>query len=794
VKAPRPLPDEEGIPVLLRIPGVLDALLFWSLFASTSILMLWLLAATIKNVLRESTLDSLQQQTALAAQAVAMHEEAARFDPAPDGEKSRALAGRLETLLTASPELTGAALFSRSAQGDWTVLAEDGRGIPREHAAQTPLLQSASNTLLPQFSNWDFLRKGTVPLITRVQDGPEFGAQRLALTERDSGVEVLLLAFDAPAIQERFLRADWTAATVISVAILVATLLSLLVRIRSRQREEAERERLEALELLGRRDAILARVAASADDMFKAKDPQPACAALMQAICQDLGLASATACLAGPVRPFASGPAPQRLIGTPEGTPLLSLDDLDRPALAGWRARLQASQAIHGPLELLPPEERLELTEIGVANFALLPIFAESTLAGMLVVTHPDKSLTWDPGLLDTLRLASDLIGASFSRHEQEERLMETGKMQALGRMAGGVAHEFNNLLHIISGNLRRIGGESAPPALRAELVDKMIETTERGSRIVEQLLSATRQATPAFRPAQINEVIQKTVFLARPALRKDITLALRLDPALPTAAMDPAQIQQVILNLLINANDAIDGPGTITLSSGITHGAGGKPYIFASVADTGTGIDPRDQEHLFDPFFTTKPPGKGTGLGLSTSRGILELHQGSITATNLEPRGAAFTFYLPLTANKTGTQRIHLPPSDRIPVKAGRILLADDEPLCVDVLRDTLEDQGFDCLTAGNGDEALALAHEHGSTIQWVITDWTMPGLHGRELVRRLRALLPQAGIIVCSGFILEDEEIPEIDGLVVKPFNPAFLMRKLAEITEARTAGSPG
>jgi CheY-like chemotaxis protein len=334
------------------------------------------------------------------------------------------------------------------------------------------------------------------------------------------------------------------------------------------------------------------------------------------------------------------------------------------------------------------------------------------------------------------------------------------------------------------------VGNPTLSPEQRADLVDKMIQTTERGGRIVEQLLSATRQATPALRPAQLNEVIEKTIYLARPALRKDITLRLELDPALPPTSMDPAQIQQVILNLLINANDAIAGPGTITLRTGTTRGTEGKTYIFASVADTGPGIDPRNLEHIFDPFFTTKPPGKGTGLGLSTSRGILELHQGSITASNLEPTGAIFTFYLPLTAQKTCTQPVQLPRSERIPVMAGPVLVADDEPLCVNVLRDTLLELGYNCLTASNGDEALALAQEHSSTIQAVITDWTMPGTHGRELVRRLRALLPNAAIIVCSGFILEDEEIPEIDSLVVKPFNPDDLIRMLGNMVAQRSA----
>lgn len=792
LEPPPPRPEDEGIPLLLRIPGVLDALLFWSLFTSASVLMLWLLTSSIKNQLSELIQTDIRTQTMLAAEAVGLQEIALQLNQEESEEDQRILSARLTRIVQTNPQILSAALYARQ-DGRWTITARAGRSgqaFPEGESRVQVLLNQALMTESPVFSAWDFLLRRRLPMFSAPPEAPEFAAQRLAVPPQrvNVPVKVLVLVFDAAGIHSRFQQLDWLAASVISLAIIVATLLALLVRRRSMQREVAERQRLDALDLLGRRDAILARVAASADEMLQSKDPEPACAALMESIREILGVSSASASLAGVPRPFAAEPAPPLVIVAPPGAPTLTLRDVERPGLAGWRGRLAASQAIHGPLELLPPEERLELSGMDVGNCAVLPILSEGSLAGLIVLIDADKARTWDPGLLDTLRLAADLVGAAFRRTDQEQRLMETGKMQALGRMAGGVAHEFNNLLHIISGNLRRLGTAALPADQRGELVEKMIETTERGSRIVEQLLSATRQATPALRPTQLNEVVQKTAYLARPALRKDITLNVELDPQLPPVAMDPAQIQQVILNLLINANDAITGPGAITLSTGRISGTDGKPYIYASVADTGTGIDPRDADHIFDPFFTTKEPGKGTGLGLSTSRGILELHQGSITAANRDPQGAVFTFYLPVKANKTGTQRVQLPPSDRIPVKAGRVLIADDEPLCVDVLKETMEEHGFDCLTASSGEEALAQAEKHGQTIDWVVTDWTMPGLHGRELVQRLRALLPRAGLIVCSGFILEDEQMPEIDALVVKPFNPAALLRTLGEIAEQK------
>lgn len=789
---PPPRPEDEGIPVLLRIPGVLDALLFWSIFASSSVIMLLLLSTTIKNQWRENVQSDIRTQTLLAAEALALQDQTLDLSHEQPERKSAILSRRLERIVNTHATLSAAAIYQRSGSA-WTVLARTNSAVesfPLNDPHLDNLLNRSVLSPAPHFSAWEFLTRRHLPLLDPVPDGPEFSAQRLPdLTSRpaDSPAKVLVLAYDAPRIHSRFRELDWITASVISLAIVVASMLALLVRIRSMQREVAERQRLEALDLLSQRDAILARVAASADEMFQAKDPHPPCAELLDFIRHTLQVRSAAVCLTSPPRPFSTEPAPPLMISSPLGDTPLSLSDLDRPALSDWRKRLMSSQAITGPLEKLPPAERLELDEMGLSNLAVLPILAEGQLHGLIILLDHNKMRAWDPGLLDTLRLAADVIGAAFRRNEQEQRLTENAKMQALGRMAGGVAHEFNNLLHIISGNLRRLEQTRMTPEQRAELTEKMIETTERGSRIVEQLLSATRQTTPSLRPTQLNDVVQKTILLARPALRRDILLETHLDPRLPLAPMDPDQIQQVILNLLLNANDAINGPGRITITTGQINDPDQKPYIYASVADTGPGIDPRHADHIFDPFFTTKEPGKGTGLGLSTSRGILDLHGGSIVASNQEPHGAVFTFYIPVKVNKTSTQRVHFQPTDRVPVKAGRVLIADDEPLCLDMLRDILQEHQFDCLCASSGEEALELARQHADTIDWVVTDWTMPGLHGRELAAHLRHLLPHAGIIVCSGFVLEDQEIPEINGLMVKPFNPDHLLRLMSQIAEA-------
>ncbi|MDX6766382.1 MAG: ATP-binding protein [Candidatus Methylacidiphilales bacterium] len=782
---------------LFTLPGVLDALLFWSIFACSSTLMLWLLTSTIKTILRETVFGGLYAQTVSVGELVAsdLGADPANKGRGGDGSSLKLLEKHLTRIVNRDSQLLGVAVLETSDKGARILVASQDSvksRLPLDEERFRDWVAIAATSDSPFFSDWLFLHKTALPLFTPVVTEPEYSFHFIPGAGEDRGGKmVVVLVFNAPEIQEKFLRVDRIAATVIAMAIILSTLLSLFVRRRSVQRQEAIGEKLAVLGLLGQRDAILAGVAAAADDIVRDKNIEPAVAGLMRRIREVLDVRDAFTCLSPQFnRP---GPTEEKLavLGARAAEPTLDWSDLDRSELSGWRGRFLSLQPVTGPLEQLSTSERACLREKGIPNLAAVPILFESNLVGFIALVEGDEQRSWEPGLLDTLRLAADLIGAAFARREQDRLLIETGKMQALGRMAAGVAHEFNNLLHIISGNLRIFSGRGQTPSVDRELVDKIIEATERGGRIVEQLLSATRQGTPDLRRASLNEVVQKTVFLAQSALRKDVRLILTLDPKLPPVMMDSAQIQQVILNLLINAQDAIGGDGKIIIATGSTMqrlNEGVSRHVFCVVQDSGSGIAEKDIEHLFDPFFTTKPPGKGTGLGLSTSRGILEQHRGAILARNIEPHGASFTFYLPAADDKepvpldpalaSGTAPLRLEPA--------LVLVADDEPMCRDVLRVTLGEAGMRCLEASDGGEAVRLAQEQGGSIGWVVTDWSMPGLHGRELVIELRRLLPGVPILITSGFVLEAEEIPGIDGVVMKPFSPETLLRKMAEISE--------
>jgi len=790
---------------LFTLPGVLDALLFWSLFACTSTLMLWLLTSTIKSILRETVIGNIHSLTVTVGEVVAAD---LRDQPFPTGVAAGALQKRLQTqlgrIVERNPELLGVSVVRLNPAGVLVSAYPGGVDLlPLGDPRFGEWMDKAGKFSYPYFSQWAFIEDMALPLFTSVVKSPEFSFQSIPITAGgpEGSPLIVVLVFNAPEIQEKFLRVDRVAATVIALAIIIATLLSLFVRRRSMQRQEAIDEKLAVLGLLGRRDAILASVASAADELVTAKDLEPAIARLMEQIRSVLEVRDAYTCLSSNLSRVPDAEPSSLVVGVRSGSRPLVWADLDRAALAGWRSHLLALQPVAGPLAHLSEDERAYLREKDIPNLAVVPVMFESTLMGFIVVVVEDPQWTWEPGLLDTLRLAGDLIGAAFARREQDRRLIETGKMQALGRMAAGVAHEFNNLLHIISGNLRLLDVRDGVPSDDCNRVDKIIETTERGSRIVEQLLSATRQGTPDLRPTSLNDVVQKTVFLAQSALRKDVKLILTLDPKSPPALLDPAQIQQVILNLLINAHDAINGPGEIIVATGSVmqrFGNSVSRFVYCVVQDTGTGFSPENQDHLFDPFFTTKPPGKGTGLGLSTSRGILEQHRGTIIARNIEPHGASFTFYIPAwkqEGTEAGPETSALPSAEQKPrLLPGRALIADDEPLCRDVLRATLEEQRVHCLEAEDGARAVFLAQQERDAIDWVVTDWSMPGLHGLELVLELRRILPRARIVITSGFVLDAKHIPGVDAVVLKPFNPDVLIRKMAEISErVREPGSP-
>ncbi len=338
--------------------------------------------------------------------------------------------------------------------------------------------------------------------------------------------------------------------------------------------------------------------------------------------------------------------------------------------------------------------------------------------------------------------------------------------MQTVGRMAGGVAHDFANLITVIAGYsdilLNRLA-EDDPS--RVEL-NEIRRAVERGSHLTSQLLGFARSQTPEPRPIDLSALVLEVYEMLRPLIGEHIEIQLSLAPNLGRIMADSGQIEQVVMNLLLNARDAMPKGGSIRVeTSDCEIGAEGARrhsihpglYVALSIGDQGHGIDSESMQHLFEPFFTTKEMGKGTGLGLSTVREIVVANRGAVWATSAPGAGATFTVYLPRI-------RMATTPSENstgagVLIQSGRrcaetVLLVEDEESVRRLLSYILRSRGYQVLDASSGDEALAIFAERGDSIHLLLTDMVMPKMSGRELSERLCQIRPGLKVVYMSGY----------------------------------------
>ena len=352
-------------------------------------------------------------------------------------------------------------------------------------------------------------------------------------------------------------------------------------------------------------------------------------------------------------------------------------------------------------------------------------------------------------------------------REEQEraalrERLRAAERVEAIGRLAGGIAHDFNNLLTPILGAASLLRRDPALPAHRRADVEAILEAAERAAELTRQILALGRRQVLRQVPLDLNAEIARTERMLRRMVGEDVQIRLALAPALPPVRADVSQLQQVLVNLVVNARDALPRGGTLELrTSAFTADeeacrqvVGLRPgrHVRLDASDDGEGMDEATLRQVFDPFFTTKEQGRGTGLGLATVRGIVEQHGGAIWATSAPGRGATFTICLPLADGEPTA------PQEAAPTVRTRgtelILLAEDDPLVRGAARRILEEDGYSVRAAGNAAEALRLAGELEHQPALLLTDVIMPGMDGRELSERLRDRFPSLRTLFISGY----------------------------------------
>jgi PAS domain S-box-containing protein len=387
-------------------------------------------------------------------------------------------------------------------------------------------------------------------------------------------------------------------------------------------------------------------------------------------------------------------------------------------------------------------------------------------------------------------------------QHALEEQLRQAQKMEAVGQLAGGVAHDFNNLLTAILGNLSLLrsslpGGE--PSRARVETAER---AAWRAADLTRQLLGFSRRAVLRTEPTSANQTVEEVVALVGRTIDPRIRLEVRKAPDLWLVRADPGQMSQVLMNLCLNARDALlpllEG-GTAPLAP-----SGGRPactvlletanvaldegglrehpegrageFVRLRVCDTGTGIAPDVLPRIFEPFFTTKEQGKGTGLGLAMVFGIVQQHHGWVECSSAVGRGTCLDIYLPRDAGAVEAAAAEAPPE--LAEGCETVLVVDDEPLLRDLARAILEGQGYKVLLAGDGVEAVETYRRERSDL--VVLDLTMPRLSGREALRHLREIDPEVRVLFASGYTAEhlrDEEHRQVLGFVKKPYRPEDL-----------------
>ncbi|MBV8901985.1 MAG: PAS domain S-box protein [Verrucomicrobia bacterium] len=390
------------------------------------------------------------------------------------------------------------------------------------------------------------------------------------------------------------------------------------------------------------------------------------------------------------------------------------------------------------------------------------------------------------------------------ARKQLEAQLHQAQKMEAFGQLAGGVAHDFNNLLSVIFGHAALLAPALATKESQAQSLAEIRGAAERAAALTRQLLAFSRQQVLEPKVVDLNAILVEAKAMLRRLIGEDVRLVTQLEPRLRPVKVDPGQIAQVIVNLAVNARDAMPRGGTLTLETrnvdGGTPETGVRPgrHVLLTVTDTGCGMSPEVQARAFEPFFTTKGEGKGTGLGLAVVHGIIQQSGGRIWLESRPGAGTRFQIYLPAVrgtaARPSGCQEVAV-----LPVQGREtILLAEDEDAVREVTAQLLEAFGYQVLKASSGEEALRLADSQPGKIHLLMTDVVMPGMGGRELADLLRAREPQLKVLFQSGYtddaVVRYGVVHAEVAFLQKPFTPQALAEKVRQALDQPQANVPG
>jgi two-component system, cell cycle sensor histidine kinase and response regulator CckA len=378
-----------------------------------------------------------------------------------------------------------------------------------------------------------------------------------------------------------------------------------------------------------------------------------------------------------------------------------------------------------------------------------------------------------------------------------EEQLHQAVKMEAIGRLAGGVAHDFNNLLTAVMGYSNLLAQQFQKESPEHEKLSQITRAGQRAAELTQQLLAFGRKQVLEIRPLDLNLIISDFEKMLRRLIGENIEVVTSLNPSLGTVCADPGQIEQILMNLAVNARDAMSDGGTLTIETANvslgyqyarTH-ADVTPgdYVMFTVSDTGRGMTGGVLSRIFDPFFTTKEKGVGTGLGLSTVYGIVKQHRGHVSAFSEPGQGTTFKVYLPRVQGipeHESREPVRIPR----PTGAETILLVEDEDLVRELSREVLESLGYVPLAARDAQQAIAISHQHKGPIHLLLTDVVLPKMDGRSLFGVLSKERPEMKSLFVSGytedFIVHHGVLDRGVNFLQKPFTVDSLAKKVREV----------
>jgi PAS domain S-box-containing protein len=403
----------------------------------------------------------------------------------------------------------------------------------------------------------------------------------------------------------------------------------------------------------------------------------------------------------------------------------------------------------------------------------------------------PEERVVW------VARDVTQRYRAEHALRDSEDQLRQAQKMEAVGQLAGGIAHDFNNLLMAIMSNAELAALELGDDASAASHIEEIKSASRRARSLTQQLLAFSRKQMLQPRVLDLNVIVRDAEQMLRRLIGENITMAVALEPALGQVRADPGQLAQVLMNLVVNARDAMPNGGQLAIESsnrdvtatesrtyrGLREGR----YVVLQVRDTGIGMDEETKARIFEPFFTTKPPGHGTGLGLSTAYGIVKQSGGYIAVDSVAGGGTTFTLLLPRVFEAQDAPSV-THPDVAVPKSSGTVLLVEDEAAVREAAKRMLRKYGFDVIEAKNGQDALMLWEAEGAKVDVVLTDVVMPVMGGAELARTLRSKDPELRFVFMSGYTQGTLELSTMSEsatrFLPKPFTSDQLVGTLREL----------